>query len=41
MFTGGVDTDKIYYIENELDVKLPNSYKWFLKTFGIWLYLWY
>lgn len=34
MFTGGVDTDKIYYIENELDVKLPNSYKWFLKTFG-------
>lgn len=34
MFTGGVDTNKIYYIENELNVKLPNSYKWFLKTFG-------
>lgn len=34
MFTGGVDTDKIRYIENNLNVKLPDSYKWFLKTFG-------
>lgn len=33
-FTGGVDIEKVNYIEKELNVKLPDSYKWFLKTFG-------
>lgn len=33
-FVGGVDDSNINEIENQLNVKLPNSYKWFLKTYG-------
>ncbi len=33
-FTGGVGMEKVDYIEKELSVTLPDSYKWFLKTFG-------
>ena len=34
-FTGGVDEEKVKYIETELKVTLPSSYKWFLQTFGM------
>lgn len=34
-FTGGVDESKIELIEKKLDVNLPNSYKWFLQTYGM------
>lgn len=33
-FTGGVDESQINSIQNELGVKLPESYKWFLTTYG-------
>ena len=33
-FTGGVSAELIMEIENELDVKLPESYKWFLSHYG-------
>lgn len=31
-FTGGVDENKVKYIETKLNVTLPSSYKWFLQT---------
>lgn len=33
-FTGGVDENKIKSIEVGLQIELPNSYKWFLRTYG-------
>lgn len=33
-FTGGVDKVQIDAIQNELGVELPESYKWFLTTYG-------
>lgn len=33
-FTGGVSAELIMEIENELNVKLPESYKWFLSHYG-------
>jgi hypothetical protein len=33
-FTGGVKEEEIIKIENELNVKLPESYKWFLSHYG-------
>ncbi|TCP19944.1 SUKH superfamily protein [Scopulibacillus darangshiensis] len=33
-FTGGVDQDKIEFIQNKLGAKLPKSYKWFLANYG-------
>ncbi|NTU28075.1 SMI1/KNR4 family protein [Bacillus tequilensis] len=33
-FTGGISIDKINAIEEKLNVKLPNSYKWFLEKYG-------
>ena len=33
-FTGGVDESQINLIQNELGVELPESYKWFLTTYG-------
>lgn len=33
-FTGGVDESQINSIQNELGVELPESYKWFLTTYG-------
>ncbi|MFJ6413361.1 SMI1/KNR4 family protein [Terribacillus saccharophilus] len=33
-FTGGVDENQISHIQNELGVDLPESYKWFLTTYG-------
>jgi antitoxin YobK len=33
-FTGGVDEVQIDAIQNELGVELPESYKWFLTTYG-------
>ncbi|MDQ0187841.1 SMI1/KNR4 family protein [Cytobacillus kochii] len=33
-FTGGVDGSRINSIQNELGVELPESYKWFLNTYG-------
>lgn len=33
-FVGGTDDSNINEIENQLNVKLPDSYKWFLKTYG-------
>lgn len=34
-FTGGIDDSQIKSIETELNVNLPNSYKWFLQNFGM------
>lgn len=33
-FTGGVDESQIELVKNELGVELPDSYKWFLATYG-------
>lgn len=33
-FTGGIDEKYINYIEETLNLVLPESYKWFLKKFG-------
>ena len=33
-FTGGIDEDKIKIIEKQLNVTLPESYKWFLRKYG-------
>lgn len=33
-FTGGISEDKIKEIQNSLNVKLPESYKWFLNKYG-------
>lgn len=33
-FTGGVDESQIELVQNELGVELPDSYKWFLATYG-------
>ncbi|AKL97872.1 SMI1/KNR4 family protein [Endomicrobium proavitum] len=33
-FTGGVNGKKIAYIEKELNVILPEQYKWFLAKYG-------
>lgn len=33
-FTGGVKNDQINYIENELNIMLPESYKCFLSKYG-------
>ncbi|MGD2351934.1 SMI1/KNR4 family protein [Bacillus subtilis] len=32
--TGGISDKKVYEIEDALNVRLPNSYKWFLKNYG-------
>ena len=32
---GKADEEKIKYIESVLNISLPNSYKWFLKEFGL------
>ncbi|MCY8008587.1 SMI1/KNR4 family protein [Bacillus haynesii] len=32
--TGGVSEEKVKFIENELNVNLPESYRWFLKKYG-------
>ena len=34
-FFGKANEEKINAIEQDLHVKLPNSYKWFLKEFGL------
>ncbi|MCR6598847.1 SMI1/KNR4 family protein [Bacillus halotolerans] len=33
-FTGGISEEKIREIQNRLNVKLPESYKWFLNKYG-------
>jgi hypothetical protein len=33
-FTGGVDESQTNVVQNELGVELPESYKWFLTTYG-------
>ncbi|MED2949457.1 SMI1/KNR4 family protein [Bacillus subtilis] len=33
-FTGGIGEEEIINIEKELQLQLPDSYKWFLKNFG-------
>ncbi len=33
-FTGGISEEKIKEIQNRLNVKLPESYKWFLNKYG-------
>lgn len=33
-FTGEVDESRIYVVQNKLGVELPDSYKWFLNTYG-------
>ncbi|MCY8755623.1 SMI1/KNR4 family protein [Bacillus haynesii] len=33
-FTGGISIEKINEIQENLNVKLPESYKWFLKNYG-------
>lgn len=33
-FTGGVTEELIHEIEKELNVQLPESYKWFLSQYG-------
>lgn len=33
-FTGGVDEKQIEYVQNTLEVQLPESYKWFLTNYG-------
>ncbi len=37
-FVGRADQTKIETIEHELQVNLPESYKWFLKEFGVALF---
>ncbi len=34
IITGGVSEKEIFEIEEELEVSLPESYKWFLKEYG-------
>ncbi|MCY8515829.1 SMI1/KNR4 family protein, partial [Bacillus atrophaeus] len=34
IITGGVSEKEIHEIEEELEVSLPESYKWFLKEYG-------
>jgi hypothetical protein len=34
LITGGVDDNRIVEVEKELNVTLPESYKWFLREFG-------
>ena len=33
-FTGGADEGQINYIQDTLELELPESYKWFLTNFG-------
>ncbi|MFC0186699.1 SMI1/KNR4 family protein [Fictibacillus aquaticus] len=33
-FTGGVDENQVCLVERELGLVLPDSFKWFLKTYG-------
>lgn len=33
-FTGGITNEKIKQVEKDLDVQLPQSYKWFLEQYG-------
>ncbi|MFE4352064.1 SMI1/KNR4 family protein [Peribacillus butanolivorans] len=33
--TGGVYESQINVVQNELGVELPESYKWFLTTYGM------
>lgn len=33
-YTGGISEDKILKIEQDLQVTLPDSYKWFLRNYG-------
>lgn len=33
-YTGGVEPEMVQRVEKELNVKLPESYKWFLENFG-------
>ena len=33
-FVGGANDDQIVEIEKQLNIQLPNSYKWFLKNYG-------
>ncbi|EMI9089226.1 MULTISPECIES: SMI1/KNR4 family protein [Bacillus] len=33
-FTGGVNESQIYAVQYRLSVELPDSYKWFLNTYG-------
>ncbi|WP_099363571.1 SMI1/KNR4 family protein [Fredinandcohnia onubensis] len=33
-FTGGVDDSQINFVQEELGVELPESYKWFLTMYG-------
>jgi len=33
-FTGGADDSQINFVQEELGVELPESYKWFLTTYG-------
>ncbi|MGG0248964.1 SMI1/KNR4 family protein [Peribacillus frigoritolerans] len=33
-FTGGVAESQVNVVQNELGVELPESYKWFLTTYG-------
>jgi antitoxin YobK len=34
LITGGVDDNRIIEVEKELNVILPESYKWFLREYG-------
>lgn len=33
-FTGGVDKKQVDYVQDTLQLKLPESYKWFLTNYG-------
>ncbi|MEH7030420.1 SMI1/KNR4 family protein [Bacillus wiedmannii] len=33
-FTGGVNESQVYAVQYRLSVELPDSYKWFLNTYG-------
>ena len=33
-FTGGASSEEINQVEKQLDVKLPEQYKWFLEKYG-------
>ncbi|MEC2072509.1 SMI1/KNR4 family protein [Alkalihalophilus marmarensis] len=33
-FTGGIDKSQIEFAQNELGLEFPDSYKWFLSTYG-------
>ncbi|MCM2604232.1 SMI1/KNR4 family protein [Rossellomorea marisflavi] len=33
-FTGGVDKKQVDNVQNTLQLKLPESYKWFLTNYG-------